>query len=855
MVSEKNNMIPIGVPGAPWPTMIRHEKKTGNQVATTFELGVMEDPDNPMILPSGRPYPEVMGEFYRNMPVPSMLPALEFVVSRASPENKNRIANLVSDPGTGKSFLAVSVGIARDARGPIITDAGGKNLEYLLFETVFDVEESKPLTKAIDEALSNNKLDQLCVDALRQNFGKHFSEEDGRICVDWRGLVADPEIGTEKIRETLELIRSVEGWDAKKLGIGFKTKKGPLVVAHEEGRDLVIDELNKCKPGSETPLQIVWQVLNGEIAEHTVTLGSNGTFTFKKGQGGLVICTGNLPKDGIGTHLISESFDRRVPGYRIPNFDEQDWQHRICQKMTGLPISTLHRMQKGKWQTVDGEQKWVIDNPEGFTKLLLTLRTLGQSEEQKRNVPDWQMSMIANWQGVLDASERLAGFYFSWSQLVDPESAVLKSGNMSSILMEVDSPENPTSKITPSTMIRNIEDAIEIKPMVKEVNRSGGFDFSRNWNEPLKLNELEKEPAEVKFGDRLSQQIMDEVYRTSAQVGKKQLYAQLRNEAENAGLLGDNPPISAFLNVDPTKVQGSTAQAKRIQGILTDYLRSEYPDMELSSSDEDVLPLRQVQDTMANLAEEKQQEISPLTTVLYVPNADLNTVEESLFKKVTADNLDPNETLEQSRIRHPADSLISRGSALTALAMPTSGILNIKALFNKALTNGAPPSDEATAIAQNQSPSEVAMTTVICRNGKEGEAKYTKLHVLYAGKIGRTLIVGDGNISNDLRSQLKRNGVTYVDQNNPSSETTVNSEIRSMLDTGQEAVVHEAFLMRNQLGPGVDEKSVSLAQLMVKPEQTRSTIPNFISSVEPPQTTHAQKAEESKKKGIASWFR
>lgn len=855
MAHEKKNMIPIGVPGAPWPTMIRHEKKTGNQVATSFELGVMEDPDNPLILPSDRPYPEVMGEFYRNMPVPSMLPALEFVVSRAAPEQKNRIANLVSDPGTGKSFLAVLVGKARDSRGPVITDAGGKNLEYLLFETVFDVEESRPLTKAIDDALTKKKLDDLSVDAIRQNFGKHFSEQDGRACIDWRGLAEDKTIGTEKIRETLELIRSVERWDQNKMGIGFKTKKGPLVLAHEEGRDIVIDELNKCKPGSETPLQIVWQVLNGEIAEHTVTLGSNGTFTFKQGQGGLVICTGNLPKDGVGTHLISESFDRRVPGYRIANFDEQDWQHRICQKMTGLPISTLHRMQKGSWQNVNGDQKWVIDDPEGFTKLLFTLRTIGLSEEQKRNIPDWQMSMIANWQGVLDASERLSGFYHSWSQLVDPESQALKAGNMADVLMEVDTPENPTSKITPSTMIRHIEDAIQIKPQVKEATRSGGFDLSRNWNEPMKLNELEKEPTEVKFGNRLASAIMDEVYRTSAQVGKKSLYAQLRHEAENAGLLGDNPLISQFLNVDPAKVQGSSAQAKRIQGILADYLRAEYSDLGLSKNDEDILPLRQVQAATERLAEQKQQDISPLTTALLVPNTDLNSIERELFQRVAADNLDPHESLEEARTRHPASSLLSRTNLLTALAMPASGVMNIKALFNKALSDGKQAPDEATAIAQDQSQSKIAITTVICRNGKDGDAAYSKLHIVHAGKLGKTLIIGDGNVSNDLRGQLKRNGVTYVDQNDRSAETTVNSEIRGMMETSQEEVVKEAFLMRNQMRPGTESKDVSLAKLLTKPEQSKLTIPNFITAIEPEKITHAQRAEEGKKKGgLGKWF-
>jgi hypothetical protein len=847
--------IPLGVPGAPWPTMIRHEEKVGGNVVTTFEMGVMEDPDNPLILHSNRPYAEVAGEFYRDMPVPSMLPALEFVISRSDPAQINRVANLVSDPGTGKSFLAIMVGNARDSRRPIVTDAGGKNLEYLLFETVFDVEASKTLTRSIDEALSKNSLDGVSINALRK-FGKHFSEQGGRMSVDWNGLVNDQSIGTDEIRSTLELIRSVERWDANQMGIGFRTKEGPLVQAHREGRDLIIDEINKGKPGTETPLQIVWQVLNGEIAEHTVKLGSNGDFKFERGKSGTVICTGNLPKDGVGTHLISESFDRRVPGFRIANFDQVDWQHRICQKLTGLPVSTLHRMQKGQWKK-DGSGKdvWVIDDPDGFTKLLTQLRNLGLSDEERQKIPDWQMSMIANWKGVLNASERLAHFYYNWSQLVNPDSPVFKS-SMPEVLSEIENPDDPTSKVTPSTMIRQIQDAIQIRPPAKPVKDSGGFSTSHDWSAPPPVGGFDKESPESKLGSRLAQIIMDEVQRTSQQVGKEHLYAHLRAHAENAGLVGTNAAIPKLLNVDVSKLPSAPTDAKSMQKTLAALLRAQFPDMNLSPNDDHVVPLRQVEAAMAQLSGlvpkgGEPEALSAFSNVMHVVNVDVNTITQKPTKPVVTDGLAQGEEMSHIRSRLPADKLLGRVELLASLVLPATGSLNLKALWNKTFSNGADPGNAVTAVAQNQHDSGLAITSLVCKDTANGKVSYAKMHVVQNNKANKTLIIGTGDIPAELKNQMKKKGITYIDQSAPSAENLANAAIRSMMDQAQESLVRSAFMMRNWRPKQDEEQPLpSLAVLLTKP-CTTLMVPHFITSLRPDRGTHADRTKGGNGGGVA----
>jgi hypothetical protein len=363
-----------------------------------------------------------------------------------------------------------------------------------------------------------------------------------------------------------------------------------------------------------------------------VPIGNIGTYTFRRGQGCKIICTGNLPKDGVATHMISESFDRRVPAFDIPNFTQEDWADRTAQILTGLPVPILHHMMPGEWKKPagkEGEKEWTIKNPEEFTKLLLSISTLGMTTEEHRQVKEWQISQIPNWKNVLEVSKKLGAFYYKWSQLVDPESELMKSGKFSDILLEIDDPRTPTAKITPSNMITHIYDSLIIGPQKREVGKTGGFDLSRDWSVPTQSNRALKEPVEIKMGERLVNVVMEEIYRNSAQKGKKHLYAQLMEDAKEAGLVGEPPPLAALLNLDPSKAKGSPAQAKRAQSNHAALLRTTYPDLGLSKNDEEILPIRFVQAALDQMDKAKPlPEDTPFTTVLHAPSTDLDTVQQ-----------------------------------------------------------------------------------------------------------------------------------------------------------------------------------------------------------------------------------
>ena len=478
-----------------------------------------------------------------------------------------------------------------------------------------------------------------------------------------------------------------------------------------------------------------------------------------------------------------------------------------------------------------------------FTETLYTLSTIGMSDEQQRHIVDWQMSQIGNWKNTLVAAERLGTFYHRWGQLVDPSSQLHKGGKFSDILLEVDNPDDPTSKITPSTMIRHIEEATIIGAEKKDVSQSGGFTLTRNWSQPRQANKTEKEPIELNFGTRIADNIMAEVRRTTLQQGKTNLYTQIMEDANEAGLVGNPPPLASLLNVDPSKIMGSSAQAKRTQSNIAALLRSNFPDLQLSEKDEEILPLRFVQASLEQLLKAPiTQPASPFITILQVPNTDLDTVQEKLFTEVAADNKAPDEKLEAAKKRFPADSLVSNNVLLHSLTIPVAGKANLFALWNKAITKGAFIRDEASAIGQAQSNSGVAITSVLLK--KADQPVYSKMHILRNDKLKRTMIVGEETISDDLYNRLKRNNIIYISQGHESTTNTITAELQLILEPKLESEVVKAFFKRNK--PISSATTSSLVQLLSGEQQSELLEPNFITNLAPDKVPHSQKVLDDK---------
>lgn len=846
---EKKYAHAIGTPGFPLPTLVRETKMVKGKPVTTQTLGVIESGDNPYILMSAIPNTAtVQGKLYRNLPTRSLLPYFEELLRRSQPGQKNYTAFVRGNPAAGKSRMVIKFCELRDPRGALIADMGGQNLENLLYRVVFSTEERKNIMGMVDEALADGSLSEVSMKAL-DNFGQHVLTEDNQFRVDWEGLRKDAEIPFDKVDGILASIFRIEGWDSKSSSIGFKIKDGAIIEADRTNRDLIVDEVNKSLPDSETPLQIVAQVLNGENDRHNVSLGGKGNYELVNGsisgKGNLALFTGNFPKDGTGTREMSDSWNRRLPPLDISEYGELDWHDVTGSMLTGLPICILHEITPPKIELVNGvpqvkldqDGQRVLDNPEAFKETLLMLSTLGMTEQEKLRLPEWQTAMITHWETTLPAIKKLASFYYKWEQLVDPDSPLMQQGNLQDILMEVDDPRSPTTKVTPSTMIRHINDAQVIGPEKKSAERSGGFDLSRNWNAPVAVRKTAPEPVSSHFGSRLVALIMEEVDRTT--IGKPHLRAQLMKDAAEAGLVGNPPPLAKALNIDPSK--DKIAEAKTAQNLLCVMLRRQYPQLTLSENDDDLLPLRHVQAQLEALRGQiADTTISPFTTRLHVPQTDIDAAQNSLFREVAADSPERGESLADAQARMPAEKLMAFDTLLTSLALPVVGKTNLKSLWNTAPTNGAFAPDDATAIAENlaDNDSGIATTTVLCRVGESANAHYATLHLLRNSKVdrGRTVIIGDESIPDEMYDRLKRNKIVYINRNFPEAAVYINSEVRNMVEPRYEASVKKAFLMRNE-----PTENASLAELFSFPEKSTPKQPNFITNLDPATISHSSK--------------
>lgn len=714
--------LPIGTRAHPWPTRQRGEKGG----VRTFGLGVIQSDTDPLWLHSAREYAHVLPELLRNMPVPGMLDTFEAILH-------DPLVYVESDPAYGKSFLANLIGNAMHPQGAVIYDAGGKNMESLLFETVFDSNANSDLIDRINSALRNGTLTEPALKALRElKVGDKplLSEEGNRRVFDWNGL-AQSDISRKEIDDVLSSVQKYQEWNGG-LRIGFKDVDGALIRAAKEHRPLVIDEFARCKIGSEAALQQVWQVVNGEIDQLTIPLGNLGEFTLRHGDIPKVIMTSNKPKDGADVHPISDSLESRLVKKEIPSFTQEDWAHRISQVLTGVPITTLARLEKGRMLqgTNPEDAQWEVADKDKFRRNLESVRHANEVA-----VPRLQTKLLDHWQDVIAVSQALGRAYHESAALLDPESPVLQQADMQGIRFEVDKPGDKAQKLTPRTALRSLRQAIQRMPESVPATETQGADFS-NWDMPGITPS--KEPAEAKMGDRLKSVVehwIDDVAGVTPDGAKRpKLYAQLRKVWEEAGVIGSDSVLDR-LNIKSTKVEATTDDVRQAHAVINNYLKAQYPDFEGVSVQQVELFLKGLRDVPPKFLGDEKVEAHVIT-------GDAESIAEGALTNAIAV---ASRTEDQSKAggadfadflkKHPAGKLVDQDKAITTLALPYVSKELLQAISK------APDGASASPAASYANGADVVMTTTIAKDSSNGADAYAKLHVIHNKQTGKSLVV------------------------------------------------------------------------------------------------------------------
>jgi hypothetical protein len=864
---------PLGVKGRPYPMRkgTNFEHSNGDQ-SFGFQLGLIEDNQNPLLVYSEKSYAEVVGDAMRNMPTPSMLPLFFDALSRRAPGTPRTIQFLKGTAGAGKTFMSELIGKMRDPRGPIKIDCGQKNLSELLFETVLDFNQGKKFYDELDKKLAQKLVNPLTIKLLKENLGAAVSEnEDGVTIIDWGkighenlidqdGEPLSNEASTERALKALKEVSRLEGLDAQGgNALGMATQEGPLIQAWKEGREIILDEFNRGKKGTTSALHGVLQFLAGEIDEITVenTLKEKGEneesqkFTFsRKDQrvGFFVTLTGNAEEDGDDVDELPQSVNSRIMPQTVPVATIQDWQHRICQMLTGIPISTIY---------YSSEEQWSKD-PDAFRAKLLEWRVLGLDAEKVEKIPTLQLKLLDRWEDTLEATEKLAKFYYTWSQLTNPDSKAYQSGDLAHILMELDETYHKETTIDFRKITAHINEALEARPSIIAANESDGFDAG-DWSEPpqVETGTMEYDPSK-NFGTRLKDVLLKYISETTQALGKTGLYKQLDQLAKDCGLKEPNLKegraskqfsIEALLNEDPYQSRNPRVQARIVRDMICDYWRGQSGKghmPQISVNNEEILSITAVL---------KSLEVAKSRAPANDNDNAAKAEHENSFQILTSDpdkmGIAPfdqarivdlasalsSESLKKYKVTPKTSALAARDDVLMSLALPEIRDHVFEKLWHGGLTASGQVSagidgavDESLAIAEGSSKTQLAFTSVVTRVGEGENAKKAALHILFNRATQKGLIVG-GKIKQDMKDIFNDCGITYVERCDPRAEKILQRGLNQVVSSGDvsqaDKTLKKAFLMRASV-PALEQDADARFRDMLLAKQTELLIPQYI---------------------------
>ncbi|MDP2206596.1 MAG: hypothetical protein Q8K65_09855 [Alphaproteobacteria bacterium] len=862
----------IGTSSRPFPMWGPQRVENGNRSEIETVLSFIADDANPLKIYSERPYEEVIALAYCDMPVPSMLPIFKDGIERRGDpllrqkdllegrqpqnENFNRTQMMIGDPGHGKSFLGALQGRLRSKGSVEIYDCGGKNMNDLLFEMVLDFGAADALPKAIDKRLKAGSLEDMSMGLVAQlnNLEKmpesvkgekaiaEWKEQarivtfgdDGKASIDWAKLRTG---GEEKIQGAFDILTKVskiEGLDnAGGNALGMNSQFGALIRAFIEKREIVLDEYNKSREGSDNALQTVIQFMIGELRECTVdnplknkdNTSGPSSFTFKRddmGAGFFVTFTGNKTEDGSTTRSLNKSVYDRLKPDTLPDPDVIDWQHRICQMMVGLPVSTIYNTFKDQ----------ADENPEAFGEWLMWLRET-KAKVEGTPMPELQQTLLANWKDVVSASEKLALFYDRWATLSDAEKITSAAPDL---IEEVDEEYSKKEGMSFRRIKQHLEEAQPIRAKMQPVDTPTKAEFSP-WTKPPKLAEQIEENPSLNYGTRLIEYIERMVYEKSGAVGKNKLYSKLVKAMEEYGLRditlkegerSRQKSVESSLNISAFADKDLNKQAQIARKIFCNYVRQMDPSIE--AEDDQIITSKKFLDALKHV----QSTETAMTNELFVANRDPEQLyagqplAEAIIKDAAA------YVREKKKVDFDLDDLVHHDDFVAALALPTVGAKNLASIWDQNIrpmmrdgaspqadnaaasadgaqgpaanqnSSGAQRRNDGLSMAENTSAHGIATTSLqVLYSDEEGE-RAVSVHIVRNNLRDRTLVVGE-KVPSKLLAAFREAGVIHVDRNDPAAQAKVETAL-SDLTRGMPAVVKDhltdAFKYRNTVDSG-----------------------------------------------------
>jgi hypothetical protein len=259
---------------------------------------------------------------------------------------------------------------------------------------------------------------------------------------------------------------------------------------------------------------------------------------------------------------------------------------------------------------------------------------------------------------------------------------------------EIDERYNSEVSIDFRKILDHIKEAMEQRPDIRSVDESTGYDTG-DWDTPPSLpkKQIVEDPA-THFGSRLAHVILNHINKTTIEIGKTRLHRQLMQHAADRGLV-DAPlhegmaskrkSIARLLDDNPFASEIADVRATLIRDLMCDYLRDIHDDIGEDISNDEIMSVKMVRSVMDSL-EKNDHGLTEQKTKLLVFNENLDDIIKEPVSEVQALDATP-EPGEEDVKKVPVNELLSDKALLVTLAAPSLRHNNLKALWNKALSN------------------------------------------------------------------------------------------------------------------------------------------------------------------------
>ncbi|MGN0905138.1 MAG: hypothetical protein ACI4PW_08290 [Alphaproteobacteria bacterium] len=810
-------------------------------------------------------------EMMRNLPSRSMLPYFKDELTardpnRTDPAKKSYISGYIGAPSIGKSFAFKTLGKMTHPKGALMLNCKDVDMGSIFCETVFDTSAANTEKAGIDAKimLGNKNPDQglkkESVELLRNALGEAFSEEnrDGKTIysIDWNGIRAKGETFEEQnyqkqvISSCLTQVCQLEGikTDGGAQSIGITTRDGIAIRVMDPnsadyGRPLLLDEINRAKPGTLQKLyEYTAMLADPKVQTCEVIGGGNRPVVLRRSafpETFRVNFTGNPATEGMGSEDMDRPFISRLGVeldlMNLPDPTEKDIADRIAGSLTGVPMTQIYYANEEEYQK----------DPEGFSELMMAYRTGGLTDAEKAAIPEEELINIRNAPKTIQVAEQMAGFFAAMRQLTNPESTLYKQNAELSLSQEYEDYLRGL-EIDLRLVTKYMENASVEKP--KTVKKANFGKVLGKLGKPRANVEIKKPDTKERLstrGDRLEdslEQWMERVFMPGHAETLGIQYDEMKEMYDTAKRIASSYGIG-----EPILVEGKINSSKRLKDIYnvdmallpdnqTNLIRDELAGMLKDKhgitleNPEEALPTMAINAALARMKESiKAGPETEQVRSVHMLNDNLDTVaDKPIVEAVLADAF-------VAEIPEPKD-LAPHDTFMGALAIPALSEANIKALWNHSLSTleQMDPNDETVKIAENRSESGIGLTVVMTQD-KEAPVV---THVISDKETKRTVIISE-NVDKKVQDIFARNGITYIDRKDPQAAKKIDDEVEFITRSRPEAQTATECL-QGALGLRDCADGETIGEAIVNSSAETVTCPIFVSHVERPLTINRE---------------